>query len=70
LSTTDLTRGVIMELQEIQEFINTDGFSVMDCVKKTGLHPQTIYRIKQGKAKKLNPLTQDALTKYLKKRAK
>ena len=59
-----------MELQEIQEFINTDGFSVMDCVKKTGLHPQTIYRIKQGKAKKLNPLTQYALTKYLKKRAK
>jgi len=59
-----------MELQEIQEFINTDGFSVMDCVKKTGLHPQTIYRIKQGKAQKLNPLTQDALTKYLKKRAK
>ena len=59
-----------MELQEIQQAINTEGFSVMDCVKKTGLHPQTIYRIKQGKAQKLNPLTQDALTKYLKKRAK
>ena len=59
-----------MELQKIQQSINTEGFSVMDCVKKTGLHPQTIYRIKQGKAQKLNPLTQDALTKYLKKRAK
>jgi predicted transcriptional regulator len=56
-----------MELQEIQQAVNESGFSVMDCVRKTGLHPQTIYRIKQGKAKKLNPLTQNALTKYFKK---
>ena len=59
-----------MELKEIQEAVNEPEFSVVDCVRKTGLHPNTIYRIKQGRAKKLNPLTQDALTKYIRKQAK
>lgn len=59
-----------MELQQIQEAVNADGFNVMDCVRKTGLHPQTIYRIKQGRAQKLNPLTKDAIVKYLNKQAK
>lgn len=51
----------------IESAVNTEGFSVVDCVRQTGLHPNTIYRIKQGKAKKLNPLTKEALVKYLKK---
>lgn len=59
-----------MKLQDIQDAVNKEGFSVMDCVIKTGLHPQTIYRIKQGRSKKLNPLTQEALTKYIQKQAK
>lgn len=59
-----------MELQKIQELVQRKGFNVMDCAFKTGLHPQTIYRIKQGRAQKLNPLTKEALTKYFKKQAK
>jgi len=59
-----------MELQEIQQAVNSEGFNVMDCVRKTGLHPQTIYRIKQGRAQKLNPLTHEAIVKYLTKQAK
>jgi len=59
-----------MELQQIQEHVRMEGFNVMDCAFKTGLHPQTIYRIKQGRAQKLNPLTKEALTKYFQKQAK
>lgn len=59
-----------MTLQEIESAVNQEGFSVVDCVRQTGLHPNTIYRIKQKRAQKLNPLTQEAIEKYLKKQAK
>ena len=56
-----------MTLDQMQEAMNVKAFSVMDCARSTGLHPNTIYRIKQGKAKTVNHLTAEALKKYLKK---
>jgi len=56
-----------MTLQEIETAVNRPGFSVMKCCRETGLHPNTVYRIKNGKADRPNPLTMEALAKYLKK---
>lgn len=56
-----------MTLEEIIEAMNRGSFSIMGCARMTGLHPNTLYRIKQGKAANPNPLTLQALEKYLKK---
>ena len=56
-----------MTLEEMALAMNKTGFSIMDCAKATSLHPNTLYRIKQGKASQPNPLTMQALEKYLKK---
>lgn len=59
-----------MTLQEIESAFNEPGFSIMDCCFATGLHPNTLYRIKNGKSERLNRLTKDAVVKYLKSKAK
>lgn len=56
-----------MTLKQIVEALNEDGFSVMKCCRDTGLHPNTVYGIKRGKVENPNPLTVEALTKYIKK---
>lgn len=56
-----------MQLNEIQARLADPEFSISDCSRATGLHINTLYRIAQGKAKKPNPLTMQALEKYLKK---
>ena len=56
-----------MTLQDFEKALNQPGFSVMKCARETGLHINTLYRIKQGKATKPNPLTLEALEKYITK---
>lgn len=56
-----------MTLEEMQSALNEPGFSIMKCCRSTGLHPNTLYRIKNGKAERPNPLTAEALEKYIKK---
>lgn len=56
-----------MTLSDIERALNEPTFSVTKCSRDTGLHINTLYRIKQGKATKPNPLTLEALEKYLKK---
>jgi len=56
-----------MTLEEIETALNQPGFSIMKCCRSTGLHPNTLYRIKNGKAEKPHPFTFEALEKYIKK---
>lgn len=56
-----------MNLEQMKERMKREDFSVIDCVRHTGLHHNTIYRVIAGRAKRLNPLTVEALEKYFKK---
>lgn len=68
MSTIQLIKKVTpMTLDEMIKAMNHSSFSIMGCARTTGLHPNTLYRIKQGKAANPNPLTMQALEKYLKK---
>lgn len=54
-----------MQLKDIEQAMNTPSFSISQCARVTGLHINTLYRIAQGKAKKPNTLTVEALEKYI-----
>ena len=58
--------GHKMTLEKARAALNEPGFNIMDCCRKTGLHPNTVYRIKNGKAERPNYLTMLALEQYLK----
>lgn len=60
----------IMKYEDIQKALTAPGFSVMDCCRKTGIHMNSVYNIRTGRTKKPNPLTVEALEKYLNKQAK
>lgn len=58
-----------MKIEEIRAALNEPGFSVMDCCRSTGLHINSVYKIRKGKTSNPNPLTKQAIEKYLEKQS-